>query len=1160
MLESGVRSFLLSFAALILNVVTLIGQTPDIDPSTPLERLEHTAWTSIGQTQLNRIFAIEQDSIGYLWIGSDKGLLRFDGAQLVKYNMRNTPLRTETVVKLAVGNNGNVYYGTNRGLYRLKDGVSKELLSEKGEHITRAISFLVDKNGQLWATARGNKLYFEQDGVLQLYDGGNTKAIRLFKGNDEQLYATTNGDNGSLFKLNPETGLERLPFKDEKGLRIRAVTADKQGTIYYINELGEAWKWDGLRTTQLCEATDDDYYVQHILLGEEGDLWFGYHKLHRILPDGTLEQFGENEGLTDTVIRDIYADAHGDVWIATLYGLNRLSDSPFHSLVGPEWPDVREHSIVQAPDDALLVGTYDDGLYWLKDGKHKKVEHPTLRKTIQAMAFDKAGNLLIGQADGLFRFRYSDGTITEKEQLYSGYVNMVHVAKNNEYVFAIDKGFDGMFKIYRHGAVIDVDYPSQYYNWITDGPDGTVWIGTRKGLNQWDGIQLKPTEYEDSLFHVFITAYTPLNNGGNWIGSYGTGLARIQDGKAYPFSTQNGLPVNQARMLLQTESNSVWLYVEDRDYGQVTHLTPFYDEDSHHMVRGETYNINYQLIEAVDGRAGNPVMLQQIEKGRAVLLGVDGPLSFEPARVRLVKPKVRIETVKVADSVYDPTLPLNLPAGARNIEFHYGAIDFYRGSNQQFEYRLSGYDIEWQNAGSRTTAYFSSLPEGKYNFEVRVLLPDGTYETSQTATQVIQKEFWYKETWAIWLYIVALMGLVGIVFRLRLAALTRQRNLLQEKVAQRTSELNELNHSLEEKVALRTKEVQSANDSLRESDERYAYAMEASNDGIWDYDVPNDKIKFSPAIYTMLGYEPNGFPEAREGIYELLHPEDKKAKTRAAHNLFLSQQDQDYLLDEYRLIGKEGNFVWVQVKGKVVERDQSHAPLRVIGTHTDITAAKLKNQEMLEAVLRTEDTERSRIAQEIHDGLQQTLTVSYMNLNNLHENPGAIPKEFEDNFNLGWEYLVKSIKESRSVAHALMPKAIMDFGILSACETLIADMNKSNEETSFIFQHNLEQERLNNQQIEITLYRILQESLNNVMKYAKASEVLVQLYEHEDTYSLTVEDNGVGFDLERMKKGRRGLGFKSMKNRLDAVNGSLEIDTAKGAGTTIMVEIEKGNS
>ena len=133
----------------------------------------------------------------------------------------------------------------------------------------------------------------------------------------------------------------------------------------------------------------------------------------------------------------------------------------------------------------------------------------------------------------------------------------------------------------------------------------------------------------------------------------------------------------------------------------------------------------------------------------------------------------------------------------------------------------------------------------------------------------------------------------------------------------------------------------------------------------------------------------------------------------------------------------------------------------------------------------------------------------------------------------------------------------MDFGILSACETLLEDMNKSNEETSFIFQHNLEQERLNNQQIEITLYRILQESLNNVLKYAKASEVLIQLYEHEDTYSLTVEDNGVGFDLESMEKGKRGLGFRSMKNRLDAVNGSLEIDTAKGAGTTIMVEIEK---
>ncbi|OIQ30826.1 MAG: hypothetical protein BM564_01030 [Bacteroidetes bacterium MedPE-SWsnd-G2] len=98
---------------------------------------------------------------------------------------------------------------------------------------------------------------------------------------------------------------------------------------------------------------------------------------------------------------------------------------------------------------------------------------------------------------------------------------------------------------------------------------------------------------------------------------------------------------------------------------------------------------------------------------------------------------------------------------------------------------------------------------------------------------------------------------------------------------------------------------------------------------------------------------------------------------------------------------------------------------------------------------------------------------------------------------------------------------------------------------------------MENQQIEITLYRILQEAINNIVKYAKASKVDVQLRNYNDIYMLTIEDNGIGFEIDEMQREGNGMGFKSMQNRLDAIDGFLEINSQPGRGTSLLVEINK---
>lgn len=434
-----------------------------------------------------------------------------------------------------------------------------------------------------------------------------------------------------------------------------------------------------------------------------------------------------------------------------------------------------------------------------------------------------------------------------------------------------------------------------------------------------------------------------------------------------------------------------------------------------------------------------------------------------------------------------------------------------------------------------------------FNFEQKKLGDLLRFHTSYTAidsNQVYQKkpieikeekEFWYKTTFAFIIYVFVLLSIIILLFQLRFSAIKKQLKIVQSKVDLKTNELKE----------------------LAESNELYKYALELSNDGFWDYDITNDTVKYSPSIYAMLGYAPYEFEENRYEFYNKIADENEKQNHIDRHNKLISGDDSVKFGSEYKMKKKNGDIIWIQSKSKVVERDKNGLPTRLIGAHTDITSEKRKTQELLEAILKTENIERSRISREIHDGLQQTLIISSLNFQSAKKEVSKLSAKNIEKFEIGWNYLQDSIVESRMVAHSLMPKAIIDFGVISAFESLINQMDKSAENTEFNFLHNFKHEKIKNELIEITLYRILQESINNIVKYAKAKNVTIQLKDYDQMYMLTIEDDGVGFNPQSETIKSRGLGFQSMRNRLEAIDGFLEVDSRVNQGTTIIIQINK---
>lgn len=200
------------------------------------------------------------------------------------------------------------------------------------------------------------------------------------------------------------------------------------------------------------------------------------------------------------------------------------------------------------------------------------------------------------------------------------------------------------------------------------------------------------------------------------------------------------------------------------------------------------------------------------------------------------------------------------------------------------------------------------------------------------------------------------------------------------------------------------------------------------------------------------------------------------------------------------------------------------------------------------ALIQGEEMERKRIARELHDGLGSMLSSVKIHLN-------LAKKENAETVNGVDALLDNSIKELRNISQNLMPESLLELSLEHALRDLCAA--NSNAVTKVEFQYLIKKSRLP-KNYEIMIYRIIQELLNNALKYAKASQVLVSCSQNKDVFFITVEDNGVGFDISDPKN-KNGMGLKNIKNRVEFLNGKLEIESKSNQGTSAYIELNVMN-
>ena len=386
-------------------------------------------------------------------------------------------------------------------------------------------------------------------------------------------------------------------------------------------------------------------------------------------------------------------------------------------------------------------------------------------------------------------------------------------------------------------------------------------------------------------------------------------------------------------------------------------------------------------------------------------------------------------------------------------------------------------------------------------------------------------------------------------------ALRQARDELEQRMAERTAELEQTNEKLQRQVF----ECEMAEEALRESEQQYSTLVEDALIGV--YIIKDGIIEFANDKFAEIyGYEKNELIGMKS--VDLVYPEDRPLIDEMREKRLKGEK----VPSEYELRGlkKNGDTIWVLRSFSLINYKDGPAISGIVSNMTKRRKAEDALREsgkelriLSNQLLSAEEKERKRIARELHDGIGQALSAIKFSV----ENSLGQLRKVSDQIELeSLEALIpltkKTIEEVRRIVKDLRPSILDDLGILAtinwSCREFQKVYNGIRIETEIDVQENIIPSPL-----KTVIYRILQEALNNVAKHSGADLVQLSLLEQDNRIIMRIQDNGAGFDVSQtisMKPSRRGFGLASMRERAGLSGADFDLTSEAGQGTTIRVE------
>jgi ligand-binding sensor domain-containing protein/signal transduction histidine kinase len=814
-------------------------------------------WNENDGLSVSRITAITQDHDGYLWLGTDAGLVKFDGVRFVPITeVAGVKLPVAPIPALLSAADRSLWIGTvgAYGIARLKDGTLTRYGADRGLLPGYVMTVLEDRAGRLWAGNVSGLFTFDGDRWHQVKDPAlaGSRVLAIYESRDRSLWLAS---RTSVFRRAAgETGFVLVDTLDIASNAWQGFSEDAQGHVW-ISDFNEGFRRVGTKPSR--NTTHRGWGVQ-LLHDRRGNFWVATRGqgLWRVRPGASRVEFlTRTHGLATDAVQVVFEDREGNVWVGTQAGLQRLTPHRVTPLT--------DLSIARAtavtPDGSVWVGS-TTGLTRFTPGgrRHYGQAEGLPGSVVLATYVDRDGVLWVATERGIARFADEafSPLVARSGQTIQRVFSIVH---RHGALWLRDVNF-AMTKVSDAGEVLPpADIPESFRRGVVtlaDDREGNMWLGAVNGrlgvLRTDDTFETRETGVGS------ITAITPARDGALWVGG-DAGLSVVTGTRVRTVTARHGLPT-RVRSIVEDRDGVLWV-------GFGSGIARIETSEIERALATPGYRIHYRLFNTADGAAGVPMT----EGSRTAVAAPDNRLWFatsagvtiiDPRRIgepRHTAPAI-LEGVVAGAETIEPVPGVALPARTSQLQFLFTAPTLTDSARVEFKYRLDGVDRDWIDAGTRRQAAYANLGPGPYTFRVMATNGDGVWSTPAAFAFSVNPMF-YQTRWFYLACALALLVAMYVSWRLHarrvhtqyalvLAERMRMSRAIHDTLLQGLAglalQLDDLSHAREATPA-------ATRDRVRRMRRRVEEYIREARQSIWDLRAPALEQKSLPHALREVG-------------------------------------------------------------------------------------------------------------------------------------------------------------------------------------------------------------------------------------------------------------------------------------------------------------------